>query len=119
MSNAPSQSRAYRTESPSGIDGLAPGLASNPVPGPGVRRFGVGDRVTHSFLPEWIDRPYTGKSPQYSADAEGWLADYRVAAAQALVRIPAALAFDEAATLPCAGVTAWSAMKGVRPGTRS
>lgn len=101
---------------PAGRIPLSDGAGEIAAIGPGVTRFRVGDRVTNSFLPEWIDGPYTGKSPQYSADADGWLADYRVVSAEAMARIPDKLAFDEAATLPCAGVTAWSAVKGVRPG---
>ncbi|WP_224553769.1 zinc-dependent alcohol dehydrogenase family protein [Pectobacterium versatile] len=83
--------------------------------GPDVTRFSPGDRVTNSFIPEWLDGPYTGKGSSYSADTDGWLTDYRVVQAEALIPIPDDLGFEEAATLPCAGVTAWSALKGVLP----
>ncbi|NDZ18960.1 alcohol dehydrogenase [Variovorax sp. WS11] len=101
---------------PAGRIPLSDGAGEVVAIGPEVTSLSVGDRVTNSFLPEWIDGPYTGKSTQYSADVDGWLTDYLVVAARALVRIPDSLSFDEAATLPCAGVTAWSAVKGVRPG---
>lgn len=47
---------------------------------------------------------------------DGWLAEYRVVSEQALVRMPAHLTFEEAATLPCTAVTAWSALAGLAPG---
>jgi len=42
------------------------------------------------------------------------LADYAVLSEEALVRVPDHLSFEEAATLPCAGVTAWVALTGHR-----
>lgn len=81
-----------------------------------VTRFKVGDRVTNSFFPEWLGGPYTGEYSYYSADIDGWLTDLRAIRADALTLIPSDLGFIEASTLPCAGVTAWSAVKGIRPG---
>ena len=42
------------------------------------------------------------------------LADYAVLSEEALVPVPSHLSFEEAATLPCAGVTAWVALTGHR-----
>jgi NADPH:quinone reductase-like Zn-dependent oxidoreductase len=106
----------YFVPVPAGRIPLSDGAGEVVAVGEGVTRFSVGDRVANSFFPDWIDGPYTGKYSQYSAYEDGWLADYRAVSAEALIRIPDALSFEEAATLPCAGVTAWSAVKGVTAG---
>lgn len=84
--------------------------------GAGVTRLSVGDRVTNAFFPQWIDGPFVGQYEGYSAELEGWLTDYRVVSADTLTRFADSLSFEEAATLPCAGVTAWTALKGIQPG---
>ncbi|MES2948533.1 MAG: NAD(P)-dependent alcohol dehydrogenase [Pseudomonadota bacterium] len=106
----------YSVPIPSGRIPLSDGAGEVVAVGEGVTRFSVGDRVTNAFFPDWIDGPYTGKYSQYASYEDGWLTDYRAVSAEALIRIPDALSFDEAATLPCAGVTAWSAVKGVKAG---
>jgi NADPH:quinone reductase-like Zn-dependent oxidoreductase len=45
---------------------------------------------------------------------DGMLAEYTVLSEEALVRVPSHLSFEEAATLPCAAVTAWVALTGHR-----
>jgi NADPH:quinone reductase-like Zn-dependent oxidoreductase len=78
--------------------------------GPGVTTLRVGDRVMGSFFQRWIDGPFT---PDLAASAlgggsqDGVLAEEVVLEADAALRFPAHLSFAEAATLPCAGVTAW------------
>jgi NADPH:quinone reductase-like Zn-dependent oxidoreductase len=47
--------------------------------------------------------------------ADGVLRDRIVVPAAGLVQIPESMTFEEAATLPCAGVTAWSALFERRP----
>ncbi|MCS0627919.1 NAD(P)-dependent alcohol dehydrogenase [Telluria mixta] len=106
----------YPMSIPAGRIPLSDGAGEVVAVGQGVTRFKVGDRVINSFFPEWIDGPFTGAYSQYSGDVDGWLADYRAVAADALISIPDSLDFAEAATLPCAGVTAWSALNGVRAG---
>lgn len=106
----------YYIPIPTGRIPLSDGAGEVVAVGQGVTRFKVGDRVANSFFPEWIDGPFTGKYSQYSGDVDGWLADYRAVAADALISIPDSLDFAEAAALPCAGVTAWSALKGVKAG---
>lgn len=106
----------YYVPIPEGRIPLSDGAGEVVAIGEGVVRFKVGDRVTNAFFPDWIDGPYTGKYSQYASYEDGWLTDYRAVSAEALIRIPDELSFDEAATLPCAGVTAWSAVKGVKAG---
>lgn len=88
--------------------------------GPDVTDFSVGDRVISAFHPGWHDGPPT---PQAKAElpgdsGDGWLQQYRVAASDGLVATPTHLSDIEAASLPCAGVTAWNALleAGIGPG---
>jgi NADPH:quinone reductase-like Zn-dependent oxidoreductase len=84
--------------------------------GAGVTRFRVGDRVINSFFPNWFGGSFNTMPEQYVVDRDGWLVEYKVVSAEALSRMPAHLTFEEAATLPCAAVTAWSALSGARAG---
>ena len=84
--------------------------------GPDVTRFVIGDRVISSFFPTWFGGPFEAAGEQYSLERDGWLTEYKVVDAEALVAAPDGLSFEEAATLTCAGVTAWSALAGVRAG---
>jgi NADPH:quinone reductase-like Zn-dependent oxidoreductase len=80
--------------------------------GPGVDGLRRGDRVMGAFHPAWPDGPPTPEAKrELPGDSEdGWLQQYRVADVAGLVRTPGHLSDIEAATLPCAGVTAWSAL---------
>lgn len=78
--------------------------------GSDVAQWHVGDRVAASFFRDWISGPF--KSSYVSSSlggntTDGMLAEYVVLPAAALVPVPAHLSSVEAATLPCAGVTAW------------
>lgn len=80
--------------------------------GPEVTDWKVGDRVMTSFFQTWMDGPF---DPSYFAGAmggsiDGVLAEQIIAPETGLVRIPDHLSFAEAATLPCAAVTAWGAL---------
>jgi NADPH:quinone reductase-like Zn-dependent oxidoreductase len=80
--------------------------------GPGVEGLRVGQRVMGAFYPGWLDGPPTqeGKSECPGDSCDGWLQQYRVADVAELVRTPEHLSDVEAATIPCAGLTAWSAL---------
>ncbi len=80
--------------------------------GSAVRNFAVGDRVVAGFFPDWLDGPLTdaGAASAMGEATEGVLTTARNFPAHALVKVPAALSFAEAAALPCAGVTAWNAL---------
>jgi NADPH:quinone reductase-like Zn-dependent oxidoreductase len=81
--------------------------------GPGVAELRPGDRVMGAFHPGWHDSPPDpeAKHEVPGDNCDGWLQQYRVAAVTGLVRTPAHLSDVEAATIPCAGVTAWSALQ--------
>jgi len=80
--------------------------------GPGVTRFKRGDRVVACFMQAWMDGPPT---PEASASAlggaiDGVLREYAVFSEHGLLPTPSSLSDEEAATLPCAAVTAWHAL---------
>lgn len=78
--------------------------------GSGVTRFKTGDRVAGTFFQVWVDGPRTKLSPALGVPLDGTLAEYVALDENGVVAIPPGLSFEEAATLPCAGVTAWSAL---------
>lgn len=90
--------------------------------GPGVTRVQAGDRVAGSFFPHWHDGPTAPDKVRHAlgGDIDGMLAEEVVLDQEALAKIPAALSYVDAATLPCAGVTAWNAIfessNNIRPG---
>jgi NADPH:quinone reductase-like Zn-dependent oxidoreductase len=88
--------------------------------GAGVTAWKPGDRVAGIFMQNWIEGPLTGAKAKgaLGGDIDGMLAEEVVLRESGLVRIPAHLSYEEAATLPCAAVTAWNALKAgdVQPG---
>jgi NADPH:quinone reductase-like Zn-dependent oxidoreductase len=89
--------------------------------GPGVREFAPDDRVIGSFFESWLSgEPSEAKMRRaLGGSVDGVLSEYRIFPTHALVRTPEHLSDIEAAALPCAGVTAWSAvvkLGGVKPG---
>lgn len=88
--------------------------------GPGVAGVAPGERVVSTFYPAWLDGPPTreGKREVPGDLSDGWLQQYQVVHAATVVSAPPHLSDLEAATLPCAATTAWSALRsgGVRPG---
>ncbi|MBX3483689.1 NAD(P)-dependent alcohol dehydrogenase [Phenylobacterium sp.] len=85
--------------------------------GEGVRAFKAGDRVMGAFHPRWFggEMPSTIQADSYGAESDGWLTELKAVSQEAVVRIPQGLSYEEAATLPCAGVTAWTALTGPTP----
>jgi NADPH:quinone reductase and related Zn-dependent oxidoreductases len=91
--------------------------------GEGVTAFKAGDRVLGHFMPTWLSgEPSVEKfSAGIGSPNDGWLCEYRSFPANALAKIPEHLSYEEAATLPCAALTAWSAivtLGQVKPGDR-
>ena len=85
--------------------------------GEGVEAFKVGDRVIGAFHPRWFggEMPSTISSDSYGAESDGWLCDLKALSQEAVVRLPDALSYEEGSTLPCAGLTAWTALSGPMP----
>ncbi|GAA5232211.1 NAD(P)-dependent alcohol dehydrogenase [Verticiella sediminum] len=87
--------------------------------GEGVDAFAPGDAVIGCFHPRWFGgRPpfaMRGGSESYGSTTDGWLCEYKVVSQEAVTAMPPHLSFEEAATLPCAGTTAWSALAGTAP----
>ena len=86
-----------------------------------IQQFAVGDRVIGSFFEDWLaGEPSEAKMhAALGGSVDGVLAEYRIFPAHALVKTPPHLDDAEAAALPCAGLTAWSAvvkLGAVRPG---
>ncbi len=85
--------------------------------GEGVKSFQVGDRVIGAFHPRWFsgEAPSTVLSDSYGAENDGWLCELKAVSQEAVVRMPDTLSYEEGSTLPCAGLTAWTALAGPVP----
>jgi len=102
----------YRMPVRDNIIPLSDGAGEVIEAGPGVTRVKAGDKVAGCFFQRW---PGGEPSADVQASAlggsiDGMLADYAVLEEGGVVKIPGHLSFEEGATLPCAGVTAWHAM---------
>lgn len=92
--------------------------------GPNVTHIKRGDRVVASFFPNWEGgapnaATLTSEAAYVAYPADGVLSELHVFNARGLFSIPLHLSFVEAATLPCAALTAWSAiitLGQVKPG---
>lgn len=85
--------------------------------GKDVEGFEVGDRVVIGFMVGWTEGEFSiaKQGTSLGGELEGVLRDRMVVPANAIVKIPDDLTFEEAACLPCAGVTAWAALFERRP----
>jgi NADPH:quinone reductase-like Zn-dependent oxidoreductase len=80
--------------------------------GEGATRFKPGDRVAGIFMQNWIDGDADAAKIRgaLGGDIDGMLAEYVVLRDEGIVPVPQHLSWEEASTLPCAGVTAWNAV---------
>jgi NADPH:quinone reductase-like Zn-dependent oxidoreductase len=81
--------------------------------GASVNKWKVGDRVCPIFTQSWLDGPPSKEKQRSTLGAgelDGVLREYAVFNENGVVQIPDHLSFEEAATLPCAAVTAWNAL---------
>jgi NADPH:quinone reductase-like Zn-dependent oxidoreductase len=80
--------------------------------GSGVTSFALGDRVVTSFFQRWEDGELTadGHASSLGGALDGVLSERVVLPDRGLVAAPPSLSFEQAATLPCAALTAWAAL---------
>ena len=91
--------------------------------GAGVRRVAVGDRVCPTYFQRWISgEPDLERLTQsLGGPVDGTMTEYMCLSEEGVVKVPKYLTDVEAATLPCAALTAWSALvtcSNTRPGDR-
>jgi len=105
--------RAYKK----GLIPTSDGAGEVVAVGEGVEAFKVGDRVIGAFHPRWFGGPMHESMGReaYGDQQDGWLTETKVVSQEAVVKIPWELSYAEASTLPCAGLTAWTALGGAVP----
>ncbi len=102
----------YRMPTRPNLIPLSDGAGEVVEVGAGVTRVKAGDRVASCFFQRW---PGGEAGPDTQASAlggslDGMLAEYAVLEEDGLVKVPGHLSLEEAATLPCAALTAWHAL---------
>jgi NADPH:quinone reductase-like Zn-dependent oxidoreductase len=109
-------------KTPDGRIPMSDGAGEVAEVGPGVDRFKVGDQVISTFFPNWpAGDPRLERLLGVPGDsAEGFAAEYVAMPAAAFTRAPKGWSMTEAATLPCAALTAWRALMveaRIKPGS--
>jgi NADPH:quinone reductase-like Zn-dependent oxidoreductase len=106
--------RAARGAPPVDLVPLSDGAGEVVSIGPEVTRVKPGDKVAGCFMQSWIGGPIGPDDAASSLGGaiDGVLSEYRLFDQNGLVHLPAHLSFEQGATLPCAGVTAWNALFG-------
>jgi NADPH:quinone reductase-like Zn-dependent oxidoreductase len=102
----------YHMQARDNVIPLSDGAGEVVETGPGVLRVKAGDKVAGAFFQRW---PGGERGPHTAASAlggpiDGVLAEYAVLEEDGVVKLPEQLSLEEGATLPCAAVTAWSAI---------
>lgn len=80
--------------------------------GPGVDGLQVGDRVASCFFQNWVDGPCstTIMNNALGGTLDGVLAEEVILKAGGVIKVPEHMSLEQAATLPCAALTAWHAL---------
>ncbi len=93
---------------------LSDGVGEIVAVGEGVTGAKIGDRAAAAFMPGWTSGRLTAARAKTAlgAGVDGVAAEYVVVPEEGVVHVPAHLSDEEAACLPCAGVTAWNALFG-------
>lgn len=103
----------YRMGSKADLIPLSDGAGEVVEVGEGVTKFKTGDRVAGNFFQRWSGGTGSAdvNTSALGGAIDGMLAEYVALEEQGAVHVPAHLSFEEAATLPCAAVTAWHALR--------
>jgi len=107
----------YGVGIPEGVIPLSDGAGEVIAIGADVRRFAIGDRVCPTFSSSWIggDMSAADLPMALGAHLDGVLSELVVCDEDFAVPIPNYLSYEQAACLPCAALTAWTALFGPRP----
>jgi NADPH:quinone reductase-like Zn-dependent oxidoreductase len=102
----------YNPRQPLPLIPLSDGAGEVAEVGEGVERVEVGDRVMPIFAQDWIaGEPSRARfKSTLGGPLDGAIAEYVLVDQEGVVPIPEHLSFEEAATLPCAALTAWNAL---------
>lgn len=102
----------YNPRLPLPLIPLSDGVGIIDALGDGVTEFGIGDRVVGLFAPRWQSGRPTPDVLRHArgGPVPGMLAQFVVSDASGIAHVPKHLSDAEAATLPCAALTAWSAL---------
>lgn len=103
---------AYNPKQPLPLVPCSDGVGVVEAVGAGVTRVAVGDRACPIFCQDWVDgKPDRDKlRSTLGGPLDGTLTEWMVVDEQGLVRPPEHLTDEACATLPCAAVTAWTAL---------
>ena len=112
--------RKYRYDTDRDTIPCSDGAGDVVAVGANVTRFKPGDRVIPTFFQVWIDGAPPKNRAALGAPLDGTLAEFVALHEDGWVAIPKSLSYEEAATLPCAGPTAWNALmnagRPIKPG---
>ncbi|MBL4684946.1 MAG: NAD(P)-dependent alcohol dehydrogenase [Nannocystaceae bacterium] len=102
----------YNPRQPLPLVPLSDGVGLIDAVGDRVDDLAVGDRVVGLFAPRWVAGEPTRDAIRYTRGGpiDGMLAQYVVSDAAGVAKVPSHLSDAEASTLPCAALTAWSAL---------
>ena len=102
----------YNPKQPLPLIPCSDGVGEVTAVGDGVERVKVGDRVASIFAQRWIGGEFNveARSSTLGGPSDGMLAQFAVLHEDGVTHVPDHLSDEEAATLPCAAVTAWNSL---------
>jgi len=91
--------------------------------GEGVTKWKTGDKVMSLFFPNWVDgKPTAAKTRAISGESfDGYITEQSIISAEAVTKMPKGYTYTQAATLPCAALTAWRGLVtegNIKPGDK-